>query len=136
MPGRKELPDTLKRSPRKAQDTWIKAHDSAVDSYGDGERAHRVAYSALKHTFEKVGDRWEPKESKGASDPQAANPKAREKGKERPTAGGVDANASKEHLYERARELGVQGRSKMNKKELVDALGKQSRSKTRQARAS
>ncbi|MFE1168579.1 ChaB family protein, partial [Nocardiopsis sp. NPDC058789] len=41
MPGEKELPDTLRRSPRKAQRTWIEAHDNAVDEYGEGERAHR-----------------------------------------------------------------------------------------------
>src|SRR5689334_3853920 len=29
--GREELPATLKRSPKKAQETWIKAHDSAVE---------------------------------------------------------------------------------------------------------
>ena len=27
-----EMPDTLKRSPAKAQKTWAKAHDSAVES--------------------------------------------------------------------------------------------------------
>jgi hypothetical protein len=30
MPTRKDLPGTLKRSPKKAQDTYVKAHDSAV----------------------------------------------------------------------------------------------------------
>ena len=60
-----ELPDTLKRSPAKAQRTFAKAHDSAVKEYGEGERAHRVAYAALKHSFEKVGDRWQPKRSGG-----------------------------------------------------------------------
>jgi len=25
----------------------------------DEERAHRVAYNAVKHEFQKVGDRWE-----------------------------------------------------------------------------
>lgn len=48
-----ELPDTLKRSPAKAQRTFAKAHDSAVKEYGEGERAHRVAYAALKHNFER-----------------------------------------------------------------------------------
>src|SRR3954454_20788326 len=54
--GREELPGTLKRSPKKAQRTWIEAHDSAVESYGEGERAHRTAFAAVKHSFEKVGD--------------------------------------------------------------------------------
>ncbi|MFD0775447.1 ChaB family protein [Streptomonospora algeriensis] len=136
MPARDELPGTLQRSPRGAQETWIKAHDSAVDTYGEGERAHRVAYAALKHEYEKVGDRWKPKEDRGPSDKQAANPEAKQRGGDKPTAGGVDANASKEHLYERAREVGVEGRSKMSKRELVEALQKASRSRTRKARRS
>jgi cation transport regulator ChaB len=54
--GRDELPSTLKRSPRKAQETFAQTHDSAVQEYGEGERAHRTAYAAVKHSFEKVGD--------------------------------------------------------------------------------
>ncbi len=63
-PKENELPGTLKRSPKKAQKTFAKTHDSAAEEYGDGERAHRVAFSALKHTHEKVGDHWEPKDEK------------------------------------------------------------------------
>ena len=79
VPGREELPSTLERSPKDAQRTWIKAHDSAVETYGEGERSHRVAYSALKHKYEKVGDHWERKEKgrKGPSDPRAATPRNR-----------------------------------------------------------
>jgi len=65
MPAKEELPSTLRRSPEKAQETWAKTHDSAVQTYGEGERAHRTAFSALKHSYEKVGDHWEPKERKG-----------------------------------------------------------------------
>lgn len=36
MPAREEIPTTLRRSPKKAQETWIKAHDSAVETYGEG----------------------------------------------------------------------------------------------------
>src|SRR3954447_24015704 len=69
-----DLPGTLKRSPAKAQRTWLETHDSAAETYGDGERAHRTAFSSLKHSFEKVGDHWEPKKGgrKGPSDEQAA----------------------------------------------------------------
>src|SRR5690625_3988494 len=137
MPAREELPATLRRSPRGAQETWIKAHDSAVDSYGEGERAHRVAYSALKHTYEKVGDRWRPKEEKGPSDKQAVNPRApKQRGGDKPTAGGADTSATKKHLYKRSREVSLSGRSKMHERELVDALGKASRTRTRQSRSS
>ncbi len=71
MPAEEELPSTLQRSPKEAQETWSKTHDSAVETYGEGERAHRTAFSALKHAFEKVGDHWEPKRRKGPSDRQA-----------------------------------------------------------------
>jgi cation transport regulator ChaB len=133
MPGVEELPDTLRRSPKKAQRTWIEAHDSAVDQYGEGERAHRVAFAALKRKFEKVGDHWEPKEGDGSgpSDEQAENPRAGKRpGPDRPTAGGVDANATKDHLYKRARQLDVPGRSRMTKDELVKALRKESERRT------
>ncbi|MDI5942299.1 ChaB family protein, partial [Micromonospora sp. DH15] len=52
MPGREVLPSTLRRSPEKAQRTWEKTHDSAVETYGEGERAHRTAFAAVKHEFE------------------------------------------------------------------------------------
>lgn len=132
MPGREELPSTLERSSKDAQRTWIKAHDAAVEQYGEGERAHRTAYSALKHSYEKVGDHWEVKEKgkKGPSDPRAATPR------EKPARSGegIDENASKQHLYDLAKRMGVEGRSHMSKSELVEALRKESRSQTREAR--
>ena len=115
-----ELPSTLARSPKKAQRTFAKAHDAAMDQYGDEERAHRVAFAAVKHSFEKVGDRWEAKDEKGPSDAQAEGGKDTD----RPTAGGVNANASKAHLYDVAKRLDVKGRSSMTKSELVEAIGK------------
>ncbi|WNM32238.1 ChaB family protein [Streptomyces sp. Li-HN-5-11] len=133
MPGRQELPSTLERSSQDAQRTWIRAHDSAVEQYGEGERAHRVAYGALKHTYEKVGDHWERKEGgrKGPSDPGSARPR----GQGGRSGEGVDEHASKEHLYDVAKRLGVDGRSRMSKAELLDAIRKANRSKTRQARS-
>ncbi|MHA6795065.1 ChaB family protein [Pseudonocardia bannensis] len=130
MPAREELPSTLERSDEKAQRTWIKAHDSAVETYGEGERAHRTAYSALKHTHEKVGDHWEPKDEPGPSDAQAEGGADTD----RPTAGGVDANAGKEHLMDLARRLDVKGRSSMTKDELVDALRRTDDRETARAR--
>jgi hypothetical protein len=130
MPAKDELPSTLQRSPKKAQETWSKAHDSAVQEYGEGERAHRTAFSALKHSFEKVGDHWEPKSRKGPSDRKAAG------GRNTPakTAEGVDANASKEHLLDVARRLEIRGRSTMTKSELVDAIKKANRRQTAKSR--
>ena len=131
MPARKELPSTLRRSSKKAQETWIKTHDSAVDSYGEGERAHRTAFSAVKHSFEKVGDHWEAKDHKGPSDAQAARSRRAAPGR---TAGGVDANAAKEHLMDIAKRLDVRGRSRMTKAELVDAIQRANERSTRKAR--
>ncbi len=133
MPARQEMPSTLQRSPRKAQETWSKAHDSAVETYGEGERAHRTAFAALKHEFEKVGDHWDFKGRRGPSDKQAKRsaPRSRASGR---TAGGVDANASKKHLYETAARLGIDGRSRMTKSGLVDAIQHANERKTRRSR--
>jgi cation transport regulator ChaB len=129
---KEELPSTIARSDKKAQRTYAKAHDSAVESYGEGRRAHQTAYSALKHTHEKIGDHWEPKEKgkKGPSDEQAKG--GRDTNKK--TKGGVDANASKDHLLKVAKKLDISGRSSMKKKELVDAIQKANGKKTADAR--
>ena len=130
-----ELPSTLQRSEEKAQRTFAKAHDSAAETYGEGQRAHRTAYSALKHTYEKVGDHWERKDEPGPSDEQAAQsaPESVEDPKE--TAGGVDVEGnSKQELYERAQEMEISGRSKMDKGELADAIDKENRKETAKAR--
>ena len=119
-----ELPSTLKKSPAKAQRTFAKAHDAAAEQYGEGERAHRVAYSALKHSYEKVGDHWEAKDEKGPSDSRARSGGPNPSGS---SAEGVDANASKKHLMEVARRLDISGRSKMTKDDLVDAIKKANR---------
>jgi cation transport regulator ChaB len=66
-PIKSELPDTIRRSPKKAQETFAKAHDSAAEEYGEGERAYRVAYAALKRKWERKGDRWVEKDGTGPS---------------------------------------------------------------------
>ncbi len=121
MPSKQEdLPGTLERSPKKAQRTYQKALDAAHEEYDSEERAHRTAFAAVKHSFEKVGDHWEPKDAKGPSDRRAAG--GRNGGD---TAGGVDVlGHTKEELYERAKDLGVPGRSKMDKQELAQAIAR------------
>lgn len=130
MVKKSDLPSTLQRSGKKAQDTFAKTLQSAEEEYGEGERARRTAFSSLKHTHEKVGDHWEPKEASGPSDAAA------ERGGQNPgeTAGGVDANASKAHLYGIARTLEVEGRSRMTKSELVEAIQRANDRETRRAR--
>ena len=92
MPGRDELPDTLKR------------------------------------TYEKVGDRWAPKDEPGPSDPRSTRSTAQKRRGVGETFGGVDYYGNtKRELYERARRLGVEGRSKMSKRELARAIAKEQR---------
>src|SRR6195952_3212764 len=126
----KDLPSTIERSDEHAQDIYTETLESAEETYGDGERAHRTAYASLKHSYEKVGDHWEPKDHKGPSDEGAkqGGPGRHE------TKGGVDANASKAHLEDVAKQLDVPGRSTMNKDELVDAIQKANAKETRKAR--
>ena len=136
MPSKKEdLPSTLERSPKKVQRTYEKALDSAHESYDSEQRAHRTAWSAVKHVAEKKGDHWEPKARKGPSDAQAAKGgrAARESSTE--TRGGVDANKSKQELYEDAKKAGIEGRSNMSKPELADALRKANDRATAKARS-
>ena len=123
MPADESLPGTLKRSPKKAQETWLKTHDSAAEQYGDGERAHRTAFKSLKHSFEKVDDHWEPKDEKGPSDPRSTQRGKAARDGAGESLGGVDyLGHTKAELYERARDLGVEGRSKMDKLELARAI--------------
>jgi hypothetical protein len=125
MPGRDELPATLRRSPAKAQRTWIEVHDAAVEQYGEGERAHRTAFAALKHSFEKVGDRWVPKKEKGPSDPRSRGTTAQKRRGQGEAFGGVDYYGhTKDELYQRAKRLGVKGRSRMTKRELAAAIAR------------
>jgi cation transport regulator ChaB len=97
---RVEIPSTIERSEAHARRLWKKAHDSAVGTYGEGGRAHRVAFAALKHEYEKQGDRWVRKAQKGPSDPQAARgPTTRRKSTDEPrapTAGGKVARTEGE----------------------------------------
>jgi cation transport regulator ChaB len=58
-----ELPGTLQRSCREAQETFRRALDEAVRAHGAGDQAHRVAYVALKQKFEKRDDHWIAKDN-------------------------------------------------------------------------
>jgi cation transport regulator ChaB len=126
MPTKKsDLPGTLKRSPAKAQRTYAKTLDAAEEEYDSEARAHQTAWSAVKHSFEKVGDHWEGKDEKGPSDPQSKQRGAAARNRPKRTHGGVDAEGNtKEQLYERAKKAGVSGRSRMTKSELADAIAR------------
>src|SRR3954468_20533819 len=126
MPAKKEeLPGTLKRSPKKVRKTYEETLDSAHDQYDSEQRAHRTAWAAVKHVAEKRGDHWELKDEKGPSDPQAAQGGTAARDRPKKTHGGVDVEGnSKQELYERAKKLGVEGRSNMSKEELADAIAR------------
>ncbi len=140
MPGKKkvdpdELPSPVARSDEKAQRTFAETHESALHTRqheGDEQYAHRVAYSALKHSYEKVGDHWESKDEAGPSDAQAETTGPAQ---DRETHGGVDANASKKHLLDLARKLDVKGRSSMDKRELAEAIDKANQKANARARS-
>lgn len=131
-PRETELPATIRRSSAKAQRTFAKAHDSALAEYGSESRAHRVAYSALKHSYEKVGDHWEEKAHPGPSDARDESGGPHPSGESK---GGVDANATKTHLLEVARRLRISGRSRMRKTELIEAIRAENRNATAEARS-
>jgi hypothetical protein len=129
-PDAGELPSTLQRSGAKALHTFAKAHDVAAQEYRDAGRARQVAFTALKRAHEKVADHWEPKDHTGPSDARAAEGRS----SDRPTAGGVDANASKKHLAEIAGRLRIPSRSSMTKAELVQEIQKANERETARAR--
>jgi cation transport regulator ChaB len=134
-PIKSELPGPVARSDKHAQSTFAKAHDSAAEvsgHEGDAEYANRVAYGALKHTYEKVGDHWERKAEAGPSDSRSESGGPEPSGE---SFGGVDANASKKHLLELARRLDVPGRSAMDKDELAAAIDRANQKANAQARS-
>ena len=127
------LPSTLERSPKKAQDTYEKTLESAEKTYdGDEERAHRAAWASVKHSFEKVGDHWEPKDHKGPSDPRAAEGGPNATGA---SYGGVDVEGkTKDELLQEGRELGAHVTTHMRKDELATEIERANDRATRSAR--
>jgi cation transport regulator len=64
---RSELPDSVKNNvPAHAQDIYKEAFNNAIDQYdGDEERAHRVAWAAVKDKYKKdqSSGKWKKKKS-------------------------------------------------------------------------
>jgi cation transport regulator ChaB len=112
MPSKKEdLPSTLERSPDKVQRTYEKTLDSAHEEYDSEERAHRTAWASVKNVAEKKGDHWELKGGKGGGSG---------------SGGSSSDGPTRDELYEKAKELGIEGRSNMSKDELEKAVRKAS----------
>jgi cation transport regulator len=68
-----DLPDSVKDNlPQHAQEIYRAAYNNAWDEYADPEdrrgdasreeTAHRVAWSAVKESYEKKGERWVKKD--------------------------------------------------------------------------
>lgn len=136
MPNKQtNLPSTLKRSSSKAQRTWKKTHDNAVEQYGESRRAHMTAFASLKHSFEKVGDHWEEKDKKGSSDPKSEKSYDEEGYDQAESYGGVDIKGnSKKELQDKAKKLAISGYSNMNKKELAEAIQRSNDRQTARSR--
>lgn len=116
-----------------AQETYVKTVEAAEHTYtGDEARAHRAAWAAVKHTFEKTGDHWEPKEKPGPSDERAAA------GGPHPTGssyGGVDMKGkSKSELVAEARRLGARATMRMSKPQVAHEIQVANDAATRAAR--
>ena len=131
---RDDVPSTVARSDDKAVVTYKKTLESAEEQYDSASRAHRTAFASLKHTHEKVGDHWEPKDENGPSDAQAEQSGADARDRPKQTAGGVDANASKEHLEGVAKKLGISDPGHIRKDDLVEEIRKANDRETARAR--
>ncbi len=95
-----DLPSTIQRSDKHAQEIFKKARGAARKEYGSGASEYRVAYAALKHEYKKQGNKWVPKKEWGPSDPQAArgpttHPKSTSEPRA-PTARGKVARSAKQ----------------------------------------
>ena len=59
-----DLPESVKlHLPPHAQDIYREAFNHAFERYGgtDEGRAHRIAWAAVKRSYEKIGDEWVPR---------------------------------------------------------------------------
>ena len=85
--------------------------------------AHQVAFAAVKHTHEKVGDHWEPKGGwqEGAIGGSSRGGRAELLGRDSRRG---RRECIKKHLADIAKRLDVRGRSRMTKEELVEAIQK------------
>jgi cation transport regulator len=51
-----DLPDSVRNNlPKHAQEIYRAAYNSAEEQYGEEDRAHRVAWSAVEQKYEKNG---------------------------------------------------------------------------------
>lgn len=54
FPANKDLPDSVRdHLPEHAQDIYRESFNSALDEYKEEVTAHKVAWAAVKHSYEK-----------------------------------------------------------------------------------
>jgi hypothetical protein len=121
----------FQKSGRRAQESYAKALDSAIQTYGAGDRARRSAIASVSRTFQRLGDRWVPRSPQSARTAQATRRSASSANSSRPTqSGNIDMKSTKDNLMNAARRMQIPGRSRMNKPELVAALRKANRTRS------
>ena len=55
----KDLPDRVRNNlPKHAQEIYMEAFNNAFKQYNDEVITHKVAWSAVKRKYEKIGDKW------------------------------------------------------------------------------
>ena len=106
---RDDVPSTIARSDDKAVRTYKRPWSPPRTATALASAPTAPPSAALKHTHEKVGDHWEPKDEPGPSDAQAEQKGSDSLKRPKETAEGVDANATKAHLLDVAKKLGVTG---------------------------
>ncbi len=117
---------------REGATDLAKAHDSAVEEYGEGSE-HTGSRTRRSSTASRRSATTGSRRPRRGRRTHGRAAEAR-----RPPAAplrGVDANASRRHLYDIARKLDIHGRSTMNKGELVDAIEKENRRRSAAARS-
>lgn len=58
-----DLPDSVRDNlPKHAQEIYKESFNSAEEQYGEEERAHRVAWSAVKNDYKKDNGKWVKKD--------------------------------------------------------------------------
>jgi cation transport regulator len=54
-----DLPDSVRNNlPKHAQEIYKEAYNSAEEQYGEEDRAHRVAWSAVENKYENDQGNW------------------------------------------------------------------------------
>ncbi|HZD42617.1 MAG TPA: Rho termination factor N-terminal domain-containing protein [Methanomicrobiales archaeon] len=112
----KEQMETAKEEIRRVQGNFTRT-SPAIPARVQGEGAMKVEHGASREREQYVEVRH-PEEAR----PTPAQQRARRENIEKAQEARRYENRTKRDLYERAKELSIEGRSKMSKQELITAL--------------